>query len=112
MTSSKGSRGYWERVVAEYEGSDWSHAEVAARFEVSIWSFRTWLYRLRRERKDGAKKGRALTRVLPVEIVRQELPRLHASEIKLELESARISFAVGTDIEYVAALAAALRKRC
>jgi transposase len=112
MTTSNGSRKRWEKIVAEYEESNWSHAEVAARFEVSIWSFRTWLYRLRREGKDAAKKGRALTRVLPVEIVRQELPRLHASEIKLDLESATISFAVGTDVEYLAALAAALRKRC
>lgn len=69
------SRSEWEKIVAEYEASDEQHVEFCARRKVSLHSFRTWLYQLRKERAAGrvARSATKAVQMVPVR-VREALP--------------------------------------
>lgn len=52
MERQRRSRRFWEHLVQEYEEGDESSPQFASRHQVHVATFRWWLYRLRRERRD------------------------------------------------------------
>jgi len=97
-------RRFWERVVREVERGGASHAEVAARHGVLVSTLRSWVYRLRRERRGAA----PAVRMLPVEMTQASEPASAAIEIRVVTGDV-VAFGSRTDVAYVAKLVAALR---
>jgi hypothetical protein len=91
-------RAYWTKLVTELARSGLTHAEFAAKRDVSVWSLRTWLYRLRREE-------RGQPRILPVRVVGSTAPTARrqddaagASVIEADLPTGvRLRFSAATD---------------
>lgn len=50
-------RKYWTRLVDQFEKSSESQADFAKRVGVNVLTFRTWLYRVRGERRVVTKAG-------------------------------------------------------
>lgn len=100
------SRTEWQRLVEELESGDESHDTFAARHGLHVGSLRSWLYRIRRSRRQtSAPKP-------PVSFVAVEAPRpLHGY---VELVGAgvvlRVDGALGPS--YIAALARELTSQC
>jgi len=46
----KDRQAYWRKVIAEFERSGGTHEEFARARRLNVWTFRTWLYRVRAER--------------------------------------------------------------
>jgi transposase-like protein len=98
-------RRFWERVVAEAERSEDTHAEVAARHGVSIAALRSWLYRLRRE----PGRGTSEPRLLPVRVADRGEFVLATEPIAVVTASGlEVRVPAGADVAYVAALVRAL----
>ena len=99
----------WAQLVAEYESSnEVPQKEFVARHDVSINTFRFWLYKLRQQKKSHHDSA---TRFLPVEVVASPAPKARGGgdAVELQLRSgATLRFEVGTDPRYLAALIAAL----
>lgn len=114
------SRSEWEKIVAEYEAVEEAHEEFCKRRRLSIHSFRTWLYRLRRERATGtvAQSATKTVQMVPVRIRETgPAPKRAPSDtlddvIELVVRGAIVRIRIGQDAEYVADLAAALAARC
>jgi hypothetical protein len=66
MAKRRQGRGFWAKLVSEFESSDERHAAFASRRGVRLTTFRAWLYRLRRQEAPLAKRA---VRVLPVTVV-------------------------------------------
>src|SRR4051794_7528586 len=99
---------HWKQLVTEYESSDEPQNEFVARHDVSINTFRFWLYKSRQQKKSHHD---STTRFVPVEIVASPAPeaRGRAEAMELQLRSgATLRFPVGTDTRYLAELIAAL----
>lgn len=103
MAPRRGRR-FWERVVRELERGGASHADVAARHGVLVSTLRSWVYRLRRERRAAT----SAVRMLPVEIAPASEPARAAIEVRIATGDV-VAFESGTDVAYVAKLVAALR---
>lgn len=95
-------RRFWQRLVAVAEGTERTHAEIAARHGVRVTTLRSWIYRLRRERGRG--EGEA-PRLLPVRVATAP-PR---ETIAMEADGLTLHVPVGCDPEYVASLLRAVR---
>jgi len=107
--SSRG-REYWVATVAEFERSGLTQAAFAQRRGLGLATLRSWIYKLRRERA-------ASVSFVPVRVIASTAPTARGGEaaaagvptLEVELRSGvRLRLASGTDIEYVAALAARL----
>lgn len=44
-------RGYWRRIVTEFERSGRTQESFARSRKLNVWTFRTWLYRIRAEKR-------------------------------------------------------------
>lgn len=95
-------RRFWTRVVRVAERGQTTHAEVAARYDVSLATLRSWIYRLRREGDDGENEP---TRLLPVRVAATPA----RDTIEIETDGARLRVPVGCDPEYVTRLLRAVR---
>uniref|UniRef100_UPI00286B4FE3 IS66 family insertion sequence element accessory protein TnpA n=1 Tax=Archangium sp. TaxID=1872627 RepID=UPI00286B4FE3 len=98
----------WVRVAEEYEASGLTQREFAERRGLTLSTLQSWVYR--RRRQEGAPVAQPV-RLLPVQVT--GAPVVSGSE-RLEVLTAsgeRVSFAVGTDVQYVARLVAALEKK-
>ncbi len=98
----------WVRVAEEYEASGLTQREFAQRRGMTLSTLQSWVYRRRRQESEPVVEP---VRLLPVEV--RALPVASGSDT-LEGRTAsgeRVSFAVGTDVEYVARLVAALEKK-
>ena len=99
-------REFWAQLVAELERSGDRHREFAAKRGVKLVTLQNWLYRIRRERRDGDDAPR----ILPVRVIVSTAPMARrssdeASVVEIELPSGmRLRFPTGTDGEYVAAI--------
>ena len=104
MAKRRRGREFWHRLISEFESNDGreSHAEFAARHDVRLLTFRTWLYRLRRERP----RRKQPVRVLPVTVIGGGRV---GREISVDCNGVALRFGVDTDPSYVAALVTALR---
>jgi hypothetical protein len=108
------SRSEWEKIVAEYEASDEQHVEFCARRRVSLHSFRTWLYRLRRARAAGtvARSATKPVQMVPVRIRRAAPAPVVDDVVEVLVRGALVRVRIGQDPRYIAELAAALGERC
>jgi hypothetical protein len=111
MARLREGRAFWAKLVEKFEGSGERHEAYAARHGVPLTTFRTWLYRLRWERKGSAKR-RGL-RVLPVRVVEQAGPGAASASVTIEIAGGvTMRVSQGSEPQYVAALVSALRATC
>lgn len=106
--SKQNEKPEWVRVAEEYEASGLTQREFAERRGMTLSTLQSWVYR--RRRQEGALVAQPV-RLLPVQVT--EAPEERGSD-SLEVRTAsgqRVHFAVGTDVEYVARLVAALRRK-
>ncbi|NNC18611.1 IS66 family insertion sequence element accessory protein TnpB [Corallococcus exiguus] len=95
----------WESVAEAFEASGLTQREFAQQRGVRLSTLQSWVYRRRRA---ATARGEPV-RLLPVQVATAPV----ASESVLEVvaaSGARVRFAVGTDVAYVARLVAALGK--
>lgn len=108
------SRAEWETIVDEYEASDEQHVEFCAKRKVSLHSFRTWLYQLRKERAAGrvARSATKAVQMVPVRV--RQAPRAPTVDdvVEVLVRGAMVRVRIGQDPRYIAELAAALGERC
>ncbi|MCY1030679.1 IS66 family insertion sequence element accessory protein TnpB [Corallococcus sp. BB11-1] len=93
----------WARVAEAFEASGQTQREFALARGVRLSTLQSWVYRRRR----AATARVEPVRLLPVQVATAPM----ASESVLEVmaaSGARVRFAVGTDVAYVARLVAAL----
>ncbi|CAM3073165.1 IS66 family insertion sequence element accessory protein TnpB [Corallococcus sp. ZKHCc1 1396] len=93
----------WARVAEAFEASGQTQREFALARGMRLSTLQSWVYRRRRAEPAGAEP----VRLLPVQVATAPM----ASESVLEVmaaSGARVRFAVGTDVAYVARLVAAL----
>lgn len=93
----------WTRSAEAFEASGQTQREFALAQGVRLSTLQSWVYRHRRSAPSGAEA----VRLLPVQVA----PTPASMESVLEVVAAggaRVRFAVGTDVAYVARLVAAL----
>ncbi|WP_223643706.1 IS66 family insertion sequence element accessory protein TnpB [Corallococcus sp. EGB] len=93
----------WARVAEAFEASGQTQREFALANGVRLSTLQSWVHR---HRRSAASRAEAV-RLLPVQVARSPA----ATEMVLEVvaaSGARVRFAVGTDVGYVAHLVAAL----
>ncbi len=124
-----GKRALWTKVVADFELSELSQRAYAEQKKIDLSNLRYWIYKLRNdsrplvtEKKDPPAlaeraEQRAPTRasrLVPVRVVGSAAPKARREVdvdglLELALPSgARLRFPVGTDLDYLRQLAAAL----
>ena len=91
MQRRRRDRGYWEQLVDEFEQGDESAPAFAKQHQVHVATFRSWLYRIRREREqEPYEPETAFVEVVPLEPsgrshgVRLDLPggfEVHLAEL-------------------------------
>ncbi len=100
----------WLRIAEEFEASGLTQREFAGRRGLRLSTLQSWVYRRRRQVSAGAEPP---VRLLPVQV--SSAPASSAAEsVEVALASGvRVRFSPGTDVDYVARLAAALgRSTC
>ncbi|CAM3126734.1 IS66 family insertion sequence element accessory protein TnpB [Corallococcus sp. ZKHCc1 1396] len=93
----------WARIAESFEASGQTQREFALARGVRLSTLQSWVYRRRRAATARAEP----VRLLPVQVATSPV----ASESMLEVmaaSGARVRFAMGTDVGYVAQLVAAL----
>ncbi|WP_141329159.1 IS66 family insertion sequence element accessory protein TnpB [Myxococcus sp. AB025B] len=101
--SKPGEKPEWARVAEAFEASGLTQQEFASQRGLRLSTLQSWVYRCRRQR---ARKGEPV-RLLPVEVAGVAQPSAALLEVEMA-SGARLRFASGTDVEYVARLVAAL----
>ena len=105
MGNTRGSRergrAYWTRVVGQFERSGEGQAEFCERRQLGLSSLRHWLYRLRRESREGG--GKIGARFVPV-VEKPVSPTDGTAVCKLRVVGAEVSFAELPPASYVAEL--------
>lgn len=97
-------REFWVTIVDEFERSALTQERFAQQRGVQVATLRSWLYRLRRERK-------ASVSLVPVRVVASTAPAARGAavvggEIEIELTTGvRLRLTTAVDLDYVAALA-------
>ncbi|WP_163998914.1 IS66 family insertion sequence element accessory protein TnpA [Pyxidicoccus caerfyrddinensis] len=94
----------WARVAEEFEASGQTQREFAESRGLRLSTLQSWVYRRRRQVSTEAEPP---VRLLPVQVSGAGM----AEEVPLEVLTvggARVRFASGTDVDYVAQLVAAL----
>jgi hypothetical protein len=96
----------WVRIAEEFEASGLTQREFAERRAMSLGTLQSWVYR--RRRQAGAVRVESI-RMLPVQVA--AVPAVSGTMLEVVAPSgARVRFAAGTDVEYVAHLVAALSR--
>jgi len=106
VDSKRHTRTFWKRLSAEVDRGG-AIAEVARRHRVRPKTLSWWRWQLRR----GEKIEPPSPKLLPVHVPNGEAI-IGRSRFEVQLGRVRIRAEEGIDIEYVAALIAALRARC
>jgi hypothetical protein len=105
-------RDHWVRVVAEFEASGEPQKDFAGRHGMRLGTFQSWLYQLRRERRDRRdapkRAAREGVRMLPVVVAQGRDERIEVSVAG----GAVVRFSSGVDPKYIAALVAELTAAC
>lgn len=66
MQRRRRSREFWEQLVDEFEQGEESTPTFARSRQVHVATFRSWLYRIRRERAEPAGPDAAFVEVVPL----------------------------------------------
>ena len=99
----RAGREFWTSTVAEFEQSGLTQDTFATRRGLSLPTLRSWIYKLRRERK-------ASVSLIPVRVIASSARTARETEarhglIEIELKSGvRIRVSSGADSEFVADL--------
>jgi transposase-like protein len=98
-------RAFWEKLVAEVEGGE-RIVDVARRRGLNTGTLSWWCWKLRSESRRPPRAG---ARLLP--IVVRHAPETSRSDATIDVAvgGAILRVPMGTDVEYVATLVAALR---
>ena len=96
----------WLRVAEEFEASGLTQREFAGRRGLRLSTLQSWVYRRRRQ-VGGAVESPV--RLLPVQVTAASASASSLVEV-LTSSGTRIRFAVGTDVEYLAQLVAAVSR--
>ena len=97
-------REFWVTTVDEFERSKLTQESFARQRGIEVTTLRTWIYKLRRER-------RARVSLVPVRVVASTAPTARCAapvggEIEIELKTGvRLRLSTTVDPDYVAALA-------
>ena len=102
----------WVTTVAEYERSELTQASFALRRGIPLTTLRSWIYKLRRERK-------ASVSLVPVRVIASTAPVARGGgaavevgavgAIEIELKTGlRLRLSTGVDVDYVAELVSRL----
>ena len=97
-------------MVAAFERSRSSMPEFCARHELVPRTFAWWRWRLGCDER-SAKRETNDVRLVPVDVVKTT-PEPRLNVVLLAVAGIEMHIEVGTDVVYVAALAAELRSRC
>ena len=100
-------REFWVATVDEFERSELTQESFARQRRIPVATLRSWIYKLRRERK-------ASVTLVPVRVVASTAPTARSAavsgEIEIELKSGvRLRLSTAVDLDYVAALVQRLR---
>jgi transposase-like protein len=94
-------REHWVATVAEFERSELTQESFARRRGVDVGTLRSWIYKLRRERK-------ASVSLVPVRVIASTAPQAreaYSADVEVELKSGvRLRFSSGVALDYIAAL--------
>ncbi|RKG56047.1 IS66 family insertion sequence hypothetical protein [Corallococcus sp. CA054B] len=93
----------WARVAEAFEASGQTQREFALERGVRLSTLQSWVYRARRAATTRARP----VRLLPVQVTTTPAEAESVLEV-VAASGARVRFAVGTDVGYVARLVAAL----
>ncbi|NPC70705.1 IS66 family insertion sequence element accessory protein TnpB [Corallococcus exiguus] len=93
----------WARVAEAFEASGQTQREFALAHGVRLSTLPSWVYRARRSAPSRAEA----VRLLPVQVATTPAAMESVLEV-VAASGARVRFAVGTDVAYVARLVAAL----
>jgi transposase len=96
----------WVRIAEQFEHSGLTQKQFAQQQGVPLSTVQSWIYRRRRQR--GAVSAPPV-RLLPVEIAAPVVSSAGKVEV-LTASGVRVSFAMGTEVSYVARLVAALER--
>jgi transposase-like protein len=96
-------REFWVTAVDEFERSELTQEGFARQRGIAVTTLRTWIYKLRRERK-------ARVSLIPVRMVTSTAPAARGpaaeGEIEIELKTGvRLRLSTAVDLDYVTALA-------
>jgi len=97
-------RAYWTELAALYEASPCRQREFAAQHDVNLGTFRSWLYRLREEARDGATEARSPAGF--AEVVTRAVPRSDAMPCVLRVGATELRFEQAPSASYLAELLA------
>ncbi|WP_223634902.1 IS66 family insertion sequence element accessory protein TnpB [Corallococcus sp. EGB] len=92
----------WARIAEAFEASGQTQREFALAHGMRLSTLQSWVYRHRRSAPSRAEA----VRLLPVRVA--SAPAAPESLVVVATSGARVRFAVGTDVGYVARLVAAL----
>jgi transposase len=95
----------WVLVAEQFEHSGLTQKQFAQQQGLPLSTVQSWLYRRRRQ----AAASTPPVRLLPVEVTAPAVSRAVQMEV-LTTSGVRVSFAMGTDVAYVARLVAALER--
>jgi hypothetical protein len=96
----------WVRVAEQFESSGLTQREFAEQRGLVLSTLQSWIYRRRRR---VSRAGAEPVRLLPVQVSAASPSASNLLEV-LTTSGARIRFAVGTQVEYVARLVAAVSR--
>lgn len=96
----------WVRIAEQFEHSGLTQKQFAQQQGLPLSSVQSWIYRRRRQ---VAAPSAPPMRLLPVEVAAPAVSSVGKVEV-LTASGARVSFAMGTDVSYVARLVVALER--
>lgn len=97
-------REFWERACREVRRGAKVH-DVARRLGVKPRTLQWWTWKLRDEQSPQ------VAEFLPV-VAAERTPPVSRASLDLEVNGVRLQVELGTDVQYVAALVAAIRAAC
>lgn len=96
----------WIRVAQEFEASGLTQRQFAEQRGLVLSTLQSWIYRRRRQE---SQPGGEPLRLLPVQVTAGSPSTGSLIEV-LTSGGARVRFAAGTDVEYIARLVAAVSR--
>jgi len=95
-------REFWVATVDEFERSELTQESFARQRRIPVATLRSWIYKLRRERKATVSLVRVVTSTAPT----ARSAAAVGGEIEIELKTGvRLRLSTAVDLDYVAALA-------
>jgi hypothetical protein len=104
--SKPADRPQWVRIAEQFEHSGLTQKQFAQQQGLPLSTVQSWIYR--RRRQESAPSAPPV-RLLPVEVSAPAVSSAGKVEV-LTARGVRVSFALGTDVSYVARLVAALER--